>query len=79
MGWRRLVKEVIIGVAAAGGLADLGVGVDLGVEAIEGPETVGAEGEVPIGLGLLALLLDSVDVVAIPLVPGHGILHEAED
>jgi hypothetical protein len=39
--------DVVVGVAAAGGLADLGVPGELGVEAVKAPEAVRAEREAP--------------------------------
>jgi len=71
--------EVVVGVAAAGGLADLGVPGELGVEAVEGPEAVGAEREAPRRLGALAPLLHPVDVLPPHLVALVRVLHHAED
>lgn len=74
--WGLVVEEkVVVRVAAAGDLADLGVPGELGVEALEGPEAVGAEGELPVGLGLVALLPHSVYVLPLFLVPLLRILH----
>lgn len=75
-----LVKEeVVVGVAAAECLADLGVASQLGVEAIEGPEAVGAEGEAPVGLCFLAPLPHLVDVLPLRLVPLPRVLHHPQD
>ena len=71
--------EVVVGVAAPGGLADLGVPGELGVEAFEGPEAVGAEREAPRRLGALAPLLHPVDVLPPHLVALVRVLHQTED
>ena len=68
-------EEVIVGVAAAGDLADLGVPGELGVESVEGPESVGTNGEAPVLLRLLALLLDRVYVLPRVLVALLRVLH----
>jgi hypothetical protein len=60
--------DVVVGVAAAGGLADLGVPGELGVEAVKAPEAVRAEREAPRCLGALAPLLHSVHVLPLRLV-----------
>lgn len=73
------MEEVVVGVAAAGGLADLGVPGELGVEAVESPEAVGAQRESPRRLGALAPLLHPVHVLPLRLVPLVRVLHEAQD
>lgn len=73
-----VLEEVVVGVASAGDLADLGVPCELGVVAVEGPEAVGTEGEAPHLLGLLAPLLHAVDVLPLLPIPLLRILHQPQ-
>lgn len=73
------VEDVVVGVAAAGGVADLGIPGELGVEAVEGPEAVGAEREAPRRLGALAPLLHPVHVLPLRRVPLPRVLHHPQD
>jgi hypothetical protein len=71
--------EVVVGVPTAGGLADLGIPGELRVEAVEGPEAVGAQREAPRRLSALAPLLHLVDMLPPNLVALVRVLHQTED
>ena len=72
-------EKVVVGIAAARDLADLGVPGELSVKSVEGPEPVGANGEAPVLFRLLALLLDRVDVLPRVLIPLLWVLHQTKD
>jgi hypothetical protein len=71
--------EVVVRVPTTGSLADLRVPGELRVEAVEGPEAVGAQREAPRCLGALAPLLHLVDMLPPNLVALIRVLHQTEN
>ncbi|RWW74457.1 hypothetical protein BHE74_00017605 [Ensete ventricosum] len=88
MGWNHLggeedgglvAEEVVVGIAATGDLADLGVPLELGIEAVEGPEAADVDGEASVGLGLPAPLPHRVDMLPLRLLPPSRVLLHPQD
>lgn len=73
-----LLEEVIVGVTATGDLADLSIPTELGVVALEGPESVRTQRIAPHLLRLVAPVLHRVQMLSELPIPLLRVLHQPQ-